>query len=92
MVIGAHGQHTVLVQLHVVVDIKEELDFVTILLQNMVGGIVLVKVMINSHATDISAKVFVRNIVMMIILLYRMMRMESSVHLHYLSNENIVQF
>ena len=38
MVIGEHGQHTVLVQLHVVVDIKEEVDFVTILLQNMVEG------------------------------------------------------
>ena len=43
MVIGGHGQHTVLVQLHVVVDIKEELELVVILNQRMMGDLVLVK-------------------------------------------------
>ena len=37
MEIGASGQLTVFVQQHVVADMKKELEFVTTLLQNMVG-------------------------------------------------------
>ena len=36
MVTGAHGQHTAFAQCHVEVGIKDELEFVTTLLPNMV--------------------------------------------------------